>query len=98
MNYIESVRAAIERESPGLEPELLDLYTLLALARGMAVTQEDVHNAWAVWRSRSNPFHRSIIPFDELEADVQALDELYRLAVSQAAFEHPYTCGPGHPV
>lgn len=64
---------------------LLDLYTLLALTRGDDVTSQDVHDAWSVAIQRSDPEHRSLVPFDELAPDVQAMDDRYRDAIAAAA-------------
>lgn len=65
--------------------ELLDLYALLVLVRGMLCTLPDVHEAWAVWTLRERPDHRSLIPFDDLTPEVQALDGVYRDAIVAAA-------------
>jgi hypothetical protein len=64
---------------------LLDLYTLLALTRGGEVTSQEVHDAWAVATARTDPDHRSLVPFDELAPDVQVLDDQYRDAIVTAA-------------
>lgn len=84
MSYVEQVRAAVHVRKPNLEPDLLDLYTLLALVKGDQVTLEDVHDAWAVWRSRTRPDHKSLIPFDQLSEAVQALDQPYADAIAAA--------------
>lgn len=64
---------------------MVDLYTLLVLRRGEATTREDVHDAWAVWQSRSQPGHRSLVPLDELSEDVQASDDPYVEAIHRAS-------------
>lgn len=63
-------------------------YALLLLAKGEAVTNEDVHNAWAVWAAEYDENHRSLIPFDELSPEVQALDEPYTRAIRKVALAH----------
>ena len=92
-DYINIARGRLA-ESLGvdLEPALLDLYTLLVLVKGDAVTLADVHDAWAVWRSRSNPAHRSIVPFDELTAEVQALDQPYATVIAATAARLGLAC------
>lgn len=60
-------------------------YALLLLAKGEAVTSEDVHNAWAVWAAEYDENHRSLIPFDELEPQIQELDEPYVRAIRKIA-------------
>jgi hypothetical protein len=85
MSYVDRVRADLLMRLPSLEPALLDLYALLALVKGDQVTLEDVHDAWALWRSRSNPHHKSLIPFDQLADEVQALDQRYADAIAEAS-------------
>lgn len=64
--------------------ELMLIYAVLALSKGRAVTNEDVHNAWAAWTSFNDPDHRSITPYDELEPDVQAQDTPFTDAIKSA--------------
>jgi hypothetical protein len=85
MTYIDVARERLAREMPGLDSQLLDLYTLLVLVKGPEVTNEDVHDAWSVWRSRTNPDHHSLIPFDELERAIQNLDTPYAEAIAKVA-------------
>jgi hypothetical protein len=87
MNYIDRVRTRLFAELPGLDPKLLDLYTLLAFTEGERVTLESVHNAWAVWRSWASPDHPSLVPFDELSPEVQEMDRQYAEAIARAAKE-----------
>lgn len=87
MNYIDRVRERLSAELPDLDPRLLDLYTLLAFTEGERVTLEGVHDAWAVWRSRTRPDHPSLIPFDELSPKVQELDRQYAEAIARTAKE-----------
>lgn len=87
MNYIQDALHRLNAELPDLEPELADLYVLLALTTGKTTTLQDVHEAWAIWRNRSNPQHRSLIPFDQLTVEVQELDRQYRDAIREVAEE-----------
>lgn len=89
MNYIEETRhrLAAELAPTLLGTELLDLYTLLVLVKGDAVTLKDVHDAWAVWKSPLRPDHRSIVPFDQLSTEVQELDRKYAVAIAAAVKE-----------
>lgn len=86
MTYVEHARAllAARIDVPG---ELLDLYALLLFVRGEAATTEDVHDAWSLWQSRTDPQHRSVRPFAELSDEVQAMDESYAEAIREAARE-----------
>lgn len=85
MTYIDDARAALAAELPTEDPELLDLYTLLMLVKGGSVTLPEVHDAWNLWRSRTQPGHRSIVPFGELTEAVQLLDKPYADAIATAA-------------
>ena len=83
MNYIDKIRTALEQKlNMGCAySSLLDVYALLVLVRGKDCTNEDIHDAWAVWQNNIEKDHRSLIPFDELTKDIQSLDEKYRDAV-----------------
>lgn len=85
MTYVDRIRAALEAEQPSLDPCLLDLYALLALTRGEDVSLEDVHDAWSIWRARTDPRHHSIVPFKELTTEVQELDRPYADAIHKVA-------------
>jgi hypothetical protein len=65
--------------------ELLDFYGLLVLTVGENCTKEHIHDAWSIWRNRTQPKHYSIKPFNKLTKEAQNLDEPYRLAVIQTA-------------
>lgn len=83
-NYVEQVRAELAGLLPTCDPALLDLYTLLALEFGTHTDAVMVHNAWAVYRNRTDPGHRSLIPFPYLASEVQDLDEPYVSAIHAA--------------
>jgi hypothetical protein len=83
--YIDRAREAIEREMPDQPTELLDLYLLLALRKGVDISAEDVHDAWAIWRSRTKADHPAIVLFEALAVDVQHLDDEYVDAIRRAA-------------
>lgn len=99
MNYIDELAVTIYRQAdPHTQPRskakppkqdmpLYRMYALLALAKGEATTAEDVHDAWSGWMAGLNPKHRNLIPFDELAAGVQRLDEPYVEAIHAAARE-----------
>lgn len=84
VNYIEEVREDLAKRIE-VEPALLDLYTLLVLVKGVHVTWEDVHDAWAIWRNATQPDHTSIAPFDTLSKRVQAMDKEYADAIKETA-------------
>lgn len=91
MTYLDELAADIEREVPAeILPAqdtrlLFRLYALLLLAKGVAVTAPDVHNAWAVWMQETDPGHRAIRPFDELAPSAQASDEPFVAAIRSVA-------------
>lgn len=90
MTYLDEIAKAIGDEV-GMdmydesERLLLRIYAVLALAKGPLVTREDVHNAWAAWKSHTTTGHRSLVPFDCLAPEVRALDEPYREAIAKVA-------------
>jgi len=93
LSYIDDVAGAIRAHvAPGQLPDtdtarLFRLYAVLALAKGDAVTIEDVHDAWAAWMSGHDPQHPSLKPFDELPDEVQRADTPYRDAIRAVARE-----------
>ena len=85
-NYINRVKEELSLHIK-VEDELLDLYALLVLVRGEKCAMEDVHNAWSVWKNRTDDTHRSLIPFDELSRSVQEMDREYVTAIRKTAKE-----------
>ncbi len=85
MNYIQNVIDDLNELIPGYPPELIDLYALLVLTRGKETTLEDVHDAWAIWKNRIKPNHKSLIPFDELKFEIQERDRKFMVAIHTVA-------------
>lgn len=91
MNYLDEIAEEIRRTvQPDDTPDVgrlstYRLYAVLLLAKGQAVTAEDVHNAWAAWASDHDPAHRHIKPFAELSASVRDQDEPFAAAIRQVA-------------
>lgn len=90
-NYIRTIAIRIRREfsadelpKEGLD-YLFDIYALLALSKGTAVTIEDVHNAWSTWATAYDPSNKSLAPFDKLTDEVKQLDEPFRAVISKVA-------------
>lgn len=84
MNYVQNVQALLDEElkMKGADYEgLLEVYTLLVITKGENCTNEDVHDAWSIWQNKTQPSHRSLIPFEQLTKKVQDLDDQYRLAI-----------------
>jgi len=84
MNYIQELQSELSKKID-VEKELLDLYTLLVLVKGPMCTCKDIHDAWSIWQNSTMPLHKSLIRFEELDADVQNLDIEYRDAVIEVA-------------
>jgi hypothetical protein len=93
MSYLDDVAAVIRTHVPadalpsGDIDVLFRLYAVLALAKGDAVTAEDVHNMWAAWMQPSDEGHDSLRPFDELDRSKRAADDPYVEAIRIAARE-----------
>jgi len=85
--YVEQVIDALAARLPDCEADLIRLYALLALSKGGATTLEDVHHAWSLWCATDRPGHRSIVPFEQLAAEVQELDRPYAEAIRAVATE-----------
>lgn len=91
MTYLDELAAQIKDEVPadvlpGDDTGLLfRLYALLVMAKGAAVTPSDVHNAWAVWMQETEPDHRAIRPYEELDAAIQAADGPFVAAIRTVA-------------
>lgn len=91
MNYIEDLARKIESELDEASrpsdrgPELYRLYALLALVKGPNVSLSDVHDAWSVWMSETDPVHSALIPFEELDNAKKEEDRPYADAIRRAA-------------
>lgn len=84
-NYVQIALGRLYDKLPDLDPELAQLYALLAMTTGTQTTLRDVHEAWALWRNTTNPGHRSLIPFHELSHEVRELDRPYCDAIIEVA-------------
>ena len=91
MTYIEKIAQAIHREAfpdqsmDSEERDLYLIYAVLALTIGEMVTKQHVHDAWSAWKTRSDPNHEAVVPFDQLGADKQEEDRPYVEAIRQIA-------------
>lgn len=87
-NYVknakEVLRETFEENNLVVGDNLLDLYTLLLLTKGLKVTEKDVHEAWAIYTNQINPRHKSLIPFEDLTKEVQNLDTPYTEVIKDA--------------
>lgn len=87
MNYASQLVAKLTEYLPDCDPELIRLYALAAMFCGQEVTNEDVHDAWALFTSARRPDHAYLVPFYELPEEIQELDAPYRDAIRRAAKE-----------
>lgn len=85
-NYIEKARKVLATKIE-VEPDLLDLYVLIVFLKGSSATLRDIHEAWAVWKNKTKPDHKSLIPFEQLSKEVQDLDMEYTQAIQETAQE-----------
>jgi hypothetical protein len=85
MNYIDAIVARLAELLPGCPTDLLRGYAVLARVKGADTTEEDVHDMWSAWQAATQPEHRSLIPFEQLSREVQALDAKYAEAIRAVA-------------
>lgn len=81
---IRSLFSNTELPEQGLD-ELFDSYAVLALNKGMSVTNEDVHNAWSAWATKYDPSNPSLVPFDDLPEKTKAQDTPFTQAIKRIA-------------
>lgn len=86
-NIASTIRQQIaERHLPSTHSdELLLLYAVLLRAKGDTVTNSDVHDAWSAWMVKRDRNHPSLLPYDELNPEVQSEDQLFTTAIRTAA-------------
>jgi hypothetical protein len=91
--YLDEIAAAIRTRIPdGRMPsadtdDLLQIYAVLARAKGTDVSCSDVHDAWSAWMSNRDPNHESLIPFDDLPDHVKSEDAVFADAIRAAALD-----------
>ena len=85
MNYADKAMNDLRRLLPDCDDTLLRLYSLLVLTRGRRTTLKDVHDAWALNRTKTNSLHKSLVPFRQLDRKTQLLDKKYRDAIRKVA-------------
>ena len=85
INYVDQIVAALAELLDDCEIDLLRHYALLVLVTGEQTTEQDAHDAWATWRTATNPRHRLLVPFDHLTVEAQALNTPYADAIRVVA-------------
>ncbi len=66
---------------PDCDDTLRDLYALLVLVVGPDADNGDIHDAWALWRARSDPSHKALVPYYRLPPEIAILDDPYTRAL-----------------
>lgn len=90
MSYLSDIATLIRGEvSPEIIPPdsdyLFHIYALLLLAKGTAVNEEDVHNAWCVWMESKDPNHESLVPFSQLDQKTKNMDTPFVAAIHRVS-------------
>jgi hypothetical protein len=84
----------MEAKPPQKSEGLFILYAVLMRAKGESVTAADVHDAWAAWIMSTQAEHKSLVPFESLDPDVQQEDLPYVEAIHRAARRRAAGGGP----
>jgi len=90
MNYVQTFFDILKAELVAIDSymnncdDLVEMYELLGMTKKLDVTLKDVHEAWAIWRNRTKPNHKDLIPFEELSQEVQEWDRPYLDAIRRA--------------
>jgi hypothetical protein len=91
VTYLDEVATDIRNAVPpdalpdGDTRSLFLSYAVLLLAKGEAVTQEDVHNAWVAWAASMGGDREAMVPFSELSLVIQAEDLPFVIAIRAVA-------------
>ncbi|WP_371788446.1 hypothetical protein OG404_18365 [Streptomyces griseoaurantiacus] len=89
-NYLEAEARLIREQVPAgtAIPDDSDLlflvYAVLKRAKGDAVTNSDVHDAWAAWMTFTRGDHPAIVPYQDLTPSVQLEDAPFTAAIRAA--------------
>lgn len=89
--YLDDIAAAIRARVPkdrmpaGNTAELFRLYAVLLRVKGRSVTRSDIHDVWSAWTASRDGEHVSLVKYEELPHSVKAEDEVFVVAVRQAA-------------
>ncbi|MGB4762821.1 MAG: hypothetical protein WBP12_05715 [Candidatus Saccharimonas sp.] len=71
-------------DKPGMD-ELVQMYAVLALTKGVTVTNRDVHHAWVIWARRHDPANPDIVLYDQLPRSMQNEDSPFVRAIHAVA-------------
>ena len=85
MNYVDKIRQLLVQVVPNDHDALVDLFTLLVLTRGSAVTASDIHDAVSVWSNMYDRDCPNLIPFKFISDSLKERERQYLLAVQAVA-------------
>ena len=88
-NYMLKREEILKQELSEELPEVL-FFNYLSLAcasasTGTPITNEEIHDAWSIWKNTVDNTHASIIPYNQLSIEIQELDAPYTDAINRAA-------------
>lgn len=101
--YLSELAEKIKAEVPAdLIPkegsnELFVQYAALARAKGMAITESDVHDAWSAWLFFRDPSHEALVPYGQLSDQTKAQDTPYVKAIRVALEKLNSAIGTSNP-
>ncbi len=79
--YIDKIVEEVKQTLHIKDEKLAQMYALLVLTKGENITLKDVHDAWAMNMNYKKTTdycygheHKSIVPFDQLDVEVQNKD------------------------
>lgn len=72
---------------PDNSDDLFLMYAVLMRALGEKTREENVHDVWTAWMSRTEPDHESAVPFVQLDEETKAADRPFLLAIKSASRE-----------
>ena len=89
-NYLSDLATEIRGEVddslvPDNADQLFILYAVLARAKGTAVTETDVHDAWVAWVTMRGDEHENARPFEDLDRATQREDAPFVDAIKRVS-------------
>jgi len=91
--YLDDLATAIRTHIPedrlpdSNSDQLIRFYAVLLRAKGLNVTDSDVHDAWSAWMYERDTSHVSLVPFTDLPEKVKDEDRVFANAIRGAADE-----------
>lgn len=95
--YLDDIASVIRKHVPedripkGNSNALFRLYAVLLRAKGMDVSQSDVHDVWSAWMAHRNGEHDALVPYNDLPMEVRDEDRVFVKAIRSAAEQLGHT-------